>query len=117
MLLFLSLIDTIECVKKLSKGRNVDKYLESLTVLKSISVSVQCDCIEIDYSALKKEVLSKNDKELEEVFDSYLDTVSALNTWTTFLTKFDSSNPCQCKITLDSEASLCPKAYDYAMER
>lgn len=115
LLLFLSLIDTIECVKKLSKGQNSDKYLKTLTVLKSINVSVQADSIEIDYSALKKEVFAKKDKELIETFDSYLKTVSTLNTWTTFLAKFDPSNPCRCKITLGSEVSLPKKSYDYAI--
>lgn len=115
LLLFLSLIDTIECVKKLSKGQNSDKYLKTLTVLKSINVSVQADSIEIDYSALKKEVFAKKDEELIKTFDSYLKAVSNLNTWTTFLTEFDPSNPCRCKITLGSEVSLPKKSYDYAI--
>lgn len=114
LLLFLSLIDTVECVKKFSRGQNSDKYLKTLTVLKSINVSVQADSIEIDYSALKKEVFAKKDKELIETFNSYLKSVGSLNTWTTFLAEFDSSNPSKCKITLGSGASLPEKSYDCA---
>ena len=54
LLLFLSLIDTIECVKTFSKGNNPDKYLETITVLKSIYISVDRNTIRIDYSQLKR---------------------------------------------------------------
>lgn len=115
LLLFLSLIDTIECVKKFSRGHNSNKYLKTLTVLNSIEVSVQYNCIEIDYSALEKEVSKKKDEELQKDFAFYLDSVKHLHTWTSFCTEFDKINSCQCKITLDTKVFLQNEAYDYAL--
>lgn len=84
LLLFLSLIDTIECVKKFSKSNNKkeNQYLQTLTVLKSINIEITEKEIVIDYSSLKKELALKSD--LYETANNYFANVNNLGQWTQF---------------------------------
>lgn len=82
LLLFLCLIDTIECVKKFSKGENDGKHLNTLTTLKSIFVTVAEDSIEIDLSKLSEEISKKPN--LDNVLNKYKQSLLEFDTWTTF---------------------------------
>lgn len=83
LLLFLSLVDTIECVKTFSKGNNPETYLETITVLKSIFISIDKNTIRIDYSQLKRLVHKKGEK-LKKTYSHYIQNVMGLEKWTSF---------------------------------
>lgn len=100
LLLFLSLVDTIECVKSLSKGENSSKYLETLTVLKSIQVLIQKNTIELDFTQLEKEISKKENKELQDSFDHYLKSLKSIHTWTVFHVETDSAEKYKYRIYL-----------------
>ena len=104
LLLFLALIDTFECVKKLSKGENPSKYLETPTVLKCIELSIESDKVIIDYTKLKKAVYDKKDNDLKKVFDSYLKSICRFNEWTFFKVLNQEEN--RITIMLDSSVVL-----------
>ena len=82
LLLFLSLIDTIECVKKFSQSQKSNRYLETLTTLKSIKLSVSEHEILLDLSELSKRINEKYDFELNNMFDNYINALRTINTWT-----------------------------------
>lgn len=84
LLLLLCLVDTFECVKRLSKGQNESKYLESVTVLSNIWASVSYDEIVLDFEELSKRVDEKKDKDLQDAYKRYRDTLRGIHTWTTF---------------------------------
>ena len=86
LLLLLSLVDTIENVKKFSKSEDDKNYLQVLTVLKSTKVKITDTKIELDLSALKLEWGKKDFKNesTKKVFDKYVENVKSLQTWTTF---------------------------------
>lgn len=87
LLLFLSLVDTIECVKKFSKSQNAtesNKWLETLTVLNSITVAISEEQIIIDISELSKRVAKKKDEGLLRILDGYKKSLCDFNTWTEF---------------------------------
>lgn len=79
LLLFLSLVDTIECVKKFGKAKNPDNYLEVKTVLKGIKFSATKNFINIDYTELR---ITAERKNLD--FKAYFDSVLGLEKWTEF---------------------------------
>lgn len=82
LLLLLSLVDTFECVKKLSKGENETSYLESISVLSSISLSVTEQELAIDFSQLIKRIEDKKSEELENKYKKYKENLLGLNQWT-----------------------------------
>lgn len=82
LLLFLALIDTIECVKKLGKTNNRKSFFQAKTVLKSISVKVNLHSIDIDYSELKSRLVNKKNESLNQNYNSYIEGVKGLSTWT-----------------------------------
>ena len=84
LLLFLALIDTVECVKKLGKTANRKCFFQAKTVLKSIRVRVESDSIEIDYSELKSRLDRKNDENLKRNYNDYMGAVKGLDKWTRF---------------------------------
>ena len=94
LLLFLSLVDTIECVKKFSKSQNEKKYLETLTTLKHIKVAVNSDYIVINLSGLAKEIKKKKSEELEYALISYKDALAGFSDWTAISSehKFEDDN-------------------------
>lgn len=80
LLLFLSLVDTIECVKRFSKsGNNNERYLIVKTVLKGIKISINKNYISIDLTELKDKTESKNLK-----YDEYVKAILDLEKWTEF---------------------------------
>ena len=85
LLLFLCLVDTLECVKKFSREHNSSKYLHTLTVLDSIKLNVCENIIKIDLSELRKRVEDKKDKQLNGDYISYLNNgLLKLQEWTSF---------------------------------
>lgn len=84
LLLFLALIDTVECVKKLGKTNNRKSFFQAKTVLKSIWVKVDRQSIEIDYSELKSRVEKKKNESLHQNYKSYIESVKGLTGWTCF---------------------------------
>lgn len=100
LLLFLSLIDTFECVKRFSKSEN-DFYLQTLTVLSKIKLSIDEHRIRIDYSELRDHILGKRNGALIEKMDQYFDGMKTLGEWTDFATSFDEKN-FVCTILLTS---------------
>lgn len=98
LLLFLSLVDTIECVKKFGKAKNPDNYLEVKTVLKGIKFSTTKNFINIDYTELR---ITAERKNLD--FKTYFDSVLGLEKWTEF--KIYNNNDNIISIELSSKAS------------
>lgn len=99
LLYFLSLIDTVECVKKLSREISKDAYLESQTVLSNMKIELLADSITLNYDGIvsairKKEKNNENARGLMDSFNSYYDAVLSLNQWTDFNAKkiHDSDN-------------------------
>lgn len=82
LLLFLSLVDTIECVKKFSKSQNENRYLETLTTLKCIKMAVSEDQIVVDLSELNKEIKKKKSDELESALIDYKKALKGIGEWT-----------------------------------
>lgn len=80
LLLLLSLVDTIECVKKFSKATNSGGYLETLTVLKAVKVAVSENEIKLDLSELRSKWNNKN----EETYTRYIEGIKSLDSWTQF---------------------------------
>lgn len=114
LLLFLSLIDTIECVKKFSQKENPEKYLETLSVLKSINIAVSPDSIELDYSLLQKEIQKKQSKQLTQTFLDYERLLDCLHTWTIFEATKSKDDECRYTITLPREYSSFFRNSSYA---
>ena len=84
LLLLLSLVDTVECVKKLSKGENDNKYLETSTILNSIKINIEEDKLKVDFEELNKRCLDKKDGSISDSFCRLVENISSLNTWTNF---------------------------------
>lgn len=85
LLLFLSLVDTIECTKKFSKKENDKHSLQTLTVLKSIDIDVTSEKVIVDYSRLREHISTRDDaNDLCEVLENYEKNVVELGNWTSF---------------------------------
>lgn len=82
LLLLMSLVDTLECVKKFSRGNNKESSLETLTVLSNIRVYVDETEIVLDCSELHKR--TKRSEELEHRYNEYVKAVRGLGQWTAF---------------------------------
>ena len=92
LLLLLSIVDTIECVKRFSKSETDGRYLQTLTVLRSIQVEVSKERIVLGFSQLREEIKRKNDPSLMKLFDGHLDCLSNLSTWTTLFAERSGDN-------------------------
>lgn len=92
LLLYLCLIDTLECVKRLGRGEANGSYLQTKTVLKSIFVHLEKDCISIDLTQLYSRVEKKHDDFLMKEYKRYVDGVLTLGTWTCFEASLNNSN-------------------------
>lgn len=84
LLLLLSLVDTFECIKNLSKGKNPKEYLQTHSVLSSIDLLISEDELIIDFSKLDKRIESKKDDNLISAYTRYKENLSNLNHWTSF---------------------------------
>ena len=104
LLLFLSLVDTIECVKKFSKSQNKEGYLQTLTVLGCIKAAVCDKEITLDLSDLDKEITEKRvpgkSDILETALNNYRNSLNSLNKWTTFSAKSAPENINKITISL-----------------
>lgn len=90
LLLLLCLVDTIECVKRFSKNSNPDSSLQTVTVLKNIGVSIKKTSIELDFTNLKKYIINRNSKHLNDEFDKHIVNIKKLHNWTTIRIAEDS---------------------------
>ena len=90
LLLFLCLVDTIECMKRFSKGATKGSYLQVTTILEKIYLYVDKDQIVLDFSRLKKYIDEKDKsvtddaKKLASTYDKYLNALTSFHTWTVF---------------------------------
>lgn len=86
-LLLLSLVDTVECVKRLSKKENNGSYLETLTVLRSIKMEVNEIEVVIDFNPLRQVIDKKNvsgKKGLVDILDKHISVIQGMPQWTSF---------------------------------
>lgn len=101
LLLLLSLVDTVECVKKLSKGSNKGGYLETNTVLSAIKANIYENTITLDFSELYAAISRKGNEELLQTFKNHLQNIQELNCWTIWNAK-NEKNKYQFSITIAS---------------
>ena len=104
LLLLLSLVDTFECVKKLSKGENETNFLKTISVLSSISLSVTEQELVIDFSKLLKRIQDKRSRELESTYRRYKENLLKLDEWASFAV--DKSDNEVIKIRMKSKRNL-----------
>lgn len=123
LLLFLSLIDTVECVKRLSKHENTGEYLHTTTVLKSIKLDVQPDRLEIDFSSLWGEIAGRKkdkglnaEKSLSENFEQYLGNLKNLEKWTVFRAEENEKDKYQFRIELTQDIDFSELADEFLRE-
>lgn len=123
LLLFLSLIDTVECVKRFSKHENFENYLQTTTVLKSIKLDVQPDRIEIDFSSLRGEIAGKKkdkglnaEMSLSENFEGYLGNLKNLEKWTAFRAEENEKDKYQFRIELTQDIDFSELADEFLRE-
>lgn len=86
-LLLLALVDTVECVKRLSKKANNGTYLETLTVLKGIEMDVNVGEVVIDFNPLIHVIEKKNKsgkKDLESTLYNHINVIRGMPQWTSF---------------------------------
>lgn len=107
LLLFLCLVDTIECMKRFSKGATNGSYLQATTILEKIYLDVSNDKIVLDFSRLKEHI-DKKDKDAEDetkklgvIYQKHLNTLKSFHTWTIFKGQADPENENIITITLD----------------
>lgn len=97
LLLLLCLVDTIECVKKFSKGSSDNEYLETDTVLSEIKVAVSEDKLVINYLPLRDRIRKskKEPEKLEKILNAHISALSGFHTWTVIHAKtVDESKLC-----------------------
>ena len=106
LLLFLCLVDTIECMKRFSKGATQGSYLQATTILKKISLYVDKEKIVLDFSDLKKHIDDKDKnvtdkaKKLDPIYQKHLNALKSFHTWTVFKGQADPNNENIITITL-----------------
>lgn len=81
----LSLVDTIECVKKFSRSVSSESYLETITVLKNIDLEVTTSMITIDASKLYNIIRKKNTDSLKNTFETWISNITGIGKWTGFI--------------------------------
>lgn len=97
LLLLLCIVDTIECVKRFSKGENPKASLQSLTVLSNINADVSATTIHLDFSNLKKEIQAKKNSDLMKELSKHLHGIVSLKEWTCISTNMDEE---ECSVVL-----------------
>lgn len=107
LLLFLCLVDTIECMKRFSKGATKGSYLQATTILEKIYLDVDKDKIVLDFSLLKDHIDEKDKKvtdkakKLGPIYQKHLNSLKSFHTWTVFKGQADPDNENIITITLD----------------
>lgn len=94
LLFLLSLVDTVECAKRLSKKENQNDYLQTLTVLEKIKVEISLESITINFSELRKVIYKKST--LANNLDEHLKCIEKLSYWTK--TRVEEINPDELRI-------------------
>ena len=94
LLLFLSLVDTIECFKKFGKRENKDHSFNTATVLDNISFSLKEDEIKLDFSELSRYARQKESTAIwfEDTFKKYKNNIAGFEDWTIFKGSCDGYN-------------------------
>lgn len=101
LLLWLCMVDTTECVKRLGRVENENKYLETKTVLQNLFLSVTKDMVIVDCSRLHRRVLEKKDPDLEKAYNRYVDGILGFGKWTIFKATRYTQNEDVILITLE----------------
>ncbi len=109
LLLFLCLVDTLECVKKFSKEENEKSSLQTKTVLSSIALTITEDKICINLSELRRRINGKKNPTFSETYTNYRKGVAGLHTWTAFNSVPLDDNSDTIIITLPKSSSLYDK--------
>lgn len=109
LLLFLCLVDTLECVKKFSKEENEKSSLQTKTVLSSIALTINEDKICINLSELRRRINEKKNPTFSETYTNYRKGVAGLHTWTTFNSVPLDDDSDTIIITLPKSSSLYDK--------
>lgn len=106
-LLFLCLVDTIECMKRFSQGATKGSYLQATTILEKIYLYVDKEKIILDFSRLKEHIDEKDKKvtdkakKLDSIYQKHLNALKSFHTWTVFKGQADPDNENIITITLD----------------
>lgn len=109
LLLFLCLVDTIECMKRFSKGATQGSYLQATTILEKIHLYVDKDKIVLDFNDLKAHIDAKDKTvadELNAIYQKHLNTLTSIDTWTVFKGQAGPENI--ITITLDPQHKTTP---------
>ena len=114
LLLFLCLVDTLECVKRFSKGENEKTSLQTKTVLSSINISATQETITIDYSQLHKRIVEKNNPDFTDSYRRYHEGILNLHDWTAFYATAHYNKPDEVTITLENQNPLDVKHKELA---
>ena len=109
LLLFLCLVDTLECVKKFSKEENEKSSLQTKTVLSSIALTVNEDKIYINLSKLRKRINDKKNPAFSKTYAGYRKSVAGLHTWTVFNSVPLADDSDEIIITLPKSSLFCGK--------
>ena len=109
LLLFLCLVDTLECVKKFSKEENEKSSLQTKTVLSSIALTINEDKICINLSELRRRINDKKNTTFSETYTNYRKGVAGLHTWTAFNSVPLDDDSDTIIITLPKSSSLYDK--------
>ena len=105
LLLFLCLVDTLECVKKFSKEENEKSSLQTKTVLSSIVLTINEDKICINLSELRRRINGKKNPTFSKAYTNYRKGVVGLHTWTAFNSVPLSDDSDEIIITLPKSSS------------
>ena len=106
LLLFLCLVDTIECMKRFSRGATQGSYLQAATILEKIYLHVDKEKIVLDFSRLKEHIDEKDKKSTDKtkklgpIYQKHLNALKSFHTWTVFKGQADPKNEDIITITL-----------------
>lgn len=100
MLLLLSLVDTIECVKTFSKKESEVSYFQTLTILNSVRLYSDKQKIIIDFSELATKIYKDKPKSgLLTELDKHIKSIIGMSNWTCLDVKQFSKSVYKNKIT------------------
>lgn len=99
LLMLLSLVDTFECIKRFGKLDKESKYLQHITILKNIKLSISLHSIAIFYSSLMEKI-EKKDELLKQVYSKYLESLCKIGTWTAFSAIKEADNTISIRMPL-----------------
>lgn len=83
LLALLSLVDTIECIKRVYKTKKIIEEFSVIDILKMIKICVRNDCIILDYDALYRKMKS-SEMNNTETLKNLCTNIESLSKWTDF---------------------------------